>query len=499
LLTRALIAGGVTALLFGIHPLRVESVVWVSERKDVLYVFFSLISVLSYLRYATSPAKKTIPYLMSFLFFLMAAMSKAMAVTLPLVLLLIDLYPIERIHFRSPASAWLRVLVEKIPFLLVSLAVVLINITIHERADSLVPLGTFSLQERIAMTVTSLAFYLGKLVWPSHLSPYYPYPEGLSFLSARFIGSLCLVSAMTGFSVFMWTKGKKIWLAVWAYYVIMILPVAGLIRFGSFFGADRYTYLMSIGPSLLAGMGFAQLWQRVCRHDRPFPFIEKAVIGTSVVFILITLGILTDRQIQVWHDSFSLWNYQIRQHPEDAFGYRGRAMAYEASHEFQSALEDFKKSLAYDPEHAGTYFIRAKLYGKTGEYGLALRDLDRAIEIKPTFDMAYNDRCSVFLRQGNLREAVKDCSTALEMNPENAPAYNNRGFAYYSMKDIDRAVSDYVKAIALDPGNGTFYRNRGIAYLALGRKYEAIRDFQKGAQLGDRHSKQYLEKAGMSG
>ena len=262
---RALVAGAVTGLLFGIHPLRVESVVWVSERKDVLYAFFFLLSLISYLRYCALADKKgrAVFYILTLVFFIMSVMSKAAAVALPLVLVLLDIYPLGRIDVRPDWSAWRRVFMEKLPFFAVSGAVTLINLEVHEKMGAIKTLLEVSLIERVVLAFKSLTFYLMKMVWPANLSLFYGEPYHVSFSNFEDMGSLVLVAAVTLLCIALWRKGQRVWLATWTYYIVMLLPVLAVKLETLSFAHDKYTYMPSIGLFLLAGIGTALLVERI--------------------------------------------------------------------------------------------------------------------------------------------------------------------------------------------------------------------------------------------
>jgi hypothetical protein len=237
-----IIAGAITGLLFGLHPLHVESVAWVSERKDVLCAFFFLLSILSYLKY-TSPLQKqkTVHYALCLLFFIFALMSKPMAVTLPVVLLILDVYPLGRLHLKSAFTnpplppftkgglGGIKVLIEKLPFLILSLASSVVTIIAQQNA--IVTFEARPLGERLLVAIRAPVFYLFKMLWPTDLSPLYPYPSKISFLTIEYMGSFILVVCITAFCIWLW-KRQKIFAIVWAYYIVTLLPVLGIIQVG---------------------------------------------------------------------------------------------------------------------------------------------------------------------------------------------------------------------------------------------------------------------------
>ncbi len=494
---RAVISGVIAGLLFGLHPLRVESVVWVSERKDVLYAFFFLLSLICYLEYYKSLHKKPgiFYYILCLFWFIFAVMSKAMAVTLPLVLLILDVYPLKRIDPRSAFTAWRKVFVEKIPFFGISAAVTVANIGVHESLGAIIPLVAVSFTDRVLLAVKSVAFYLMKMAWPFHLYLMYGEPYNVSF-SIFEAGLLFFAAAVTASCIFLWYRGKRIWLAVWMYYIVMLLPVSVIKVFSFSFAHDRYTYMPSIGPFLLVGLGISLLWDKTYFEERFFAPVKK-VAPLIVILIVVILGILTIKQIKVWSNSITLWSHELERNPNFSIGYSGRGKAYADMGENHKALDDLNKAIQYNPKDVLAYKTRANVYVKLGDYQKALKDLDKAIKVDPEFSEGYSNRCGVNIQVRNFEQAIKDCSSAIENNPENAMAYNNRGLAYSSLGEFEKAVTDYSKAIAFNPADPGFYRNRGTVYFNIDKKNEAIGDFQKAASLGDKKTQEFLKKYGI--
>jgi hypothetical protein len=495
---RAVITGIVTGILFGIHPLRVESVVWISERKDVLYTFFSLLSIMCYLEYSASFRKKHrgLFYLACLSCFILAVMSKATAVSLPLVLILLDIYPLGRIEFRSAFSSWRKILVEKMPFLGISIAVTLINISVHEEMGTIESYNTLPLLDRILVAFKALSFYVMKMVWPTHLVPVYPYPENVSFFSPEYIGSFILAVAFTILCIFLWRKGKRLWLTTWVYYVITMLPVL-IIKAYSGFAHDRYTYMPSIGPFLLIGLGISLMWDGTYLR-RHFPSSGKKIANLAMILITIILSVLTVKQIKTWKNPITLWTHQIEIYPSNAFGYRSRADYYSnILNDYQKALGDLTLAIGCKPDDAVAYLFKGRAYMKLGDYQKAIMSFDKTIEIRPEFSIAYSDRCNVHLRAKNLQQAMKDCSIAIEIDPKNPVAYNNRGFVLFASGEFDKAIEDFSIAIALNPVDPGFYRNRGAVYSKVGKNSEAIKDYKKGARLGDEKIQEFLNKNGI--
>jgi hypothetical protein len=311
-----LAAAVATALLFALHPLRVESVAWTAERKDVLYAFFYLSSVLAYLSYSRRGAKersRALFYLVSLLLFACSLMSKAMAVTLPLVLLILDWYPLRRLGPKMEVdvegeAGWKathRVIIEKTPFFILSLVVSIIALSTHGpagQAREAAGSSGLGIIERIVLVTSNYVFYLYKLLLPLDLAPLYPFSGVVRVLSFEYLAPLVLISTVTAGAVLYRKKCRGL-SAAWAYYLVTLLPVIGVFTIGGEFTvADRYSYLASIGPFIVAGFvagcAFEGGRKRSCR--------VAAVAGVLAVSAL--FSVLTIKGTHVWKDSITLWS-----------------------------------------------------------------------------------------------------------------------------------------------------------------------------------------------
>jgi tetratricopeptide (TPR) repeat protein len=534
----SLIAGAVTGLLFGLHPLHVESVAWVSERKDVLYSFFFLLSILSYLKYTSSfmqnPLHSSekgksgrIHYGLCLLFFTLSLLSKPMAVTLPVVLILLDFYPLERLDFRSVFRSRYKVLIEKVPFLGLSLVSVIITVMANQVGGAIQSLVHYHLIERIFVIFKSLCFYLFKMIWPADLAPFYPYPNEISVFTLEYAGAFILVLGITAFCIYSWRK-QKIWLAVWSYYFITLLPVLGIIQTGAQAAADRYTYLSSLGPFLLLGLAARRLMEKFFKKEQASIFIKQSSAIALMTIMLITFSYLTIKQIAIWKNSITLWNHELKIFPNKAYvAYLNRGKAFADLDNYSKAIEDYNKAIEINPDIAATFNNRGTVYTKLGDYLKALSDYYRAIEINPKYYKAYYNRGKSYENLGdypkavedynktielnpgfeeayynlgviydiqfhNYVEAVKYYSKSIELNPQYTKAYNNRGAVYATIGNFHKSIKDFDIAIAMNNNDSAAYYNRGMAYKMLGNRLQAGKDFRSAARLGDKKAQNYL-------
>jgi len=386
-----LIAAATTGLLFGLHPLHVESVAWVSERKDLLCAVFFLLSILSYLKYSETEAfiqtneSNPLPcppflkggkgglwksYLLSLVFFILALLSKPMAVTLPLVLLILDWYPLRRIN---SLKTFKTAFVEKLPFIALSIASSIATVLAQRAGGALETMEVTPLYTRMLVATKSLMAYLWKMVVPLDLNPFYPYPKEASLFSLEYIASIVLVVGITAMCIAAAGK-RRLWLSVWGYYVIMLLPVLGIVQVGLQSMADRYMYLPSLGPFLLIGLAGARGWELIERQGKRRS-AARILIVSSAVFVIVLLSYATFKQIGIWRSSIVFWSYVVEKEPERI---------------------------------PVAYYNRAIAFDKAGAPARAIADYDKAIALKPSDYKAFNNRGLVFEKMGLLDRAIMD-------------------------------------------------------------------------------------------
>ena len=417
-----MITGTTTGLLFGLHPLHVESVAWVAERKDLLCALFFLLSLSAYTKYVYNSIDRPVAensvvrrfdkqYLYALSFFILALLSKPMAVSLPFILLIIDWYPFQRIRslktFRSS-------FIEKLPYIGLSLISSILTILAQNAGSSIVPIEAISISTRLLVASSSLINYLWKMLLPLHLIPFYPYPRDVSFLSLECFFSVIFTVAMTIICLF-FIKKQKVGLSLWGYYVITLLPVLGIVQVGEQSMADRYTYLPSIGPFLMIGLSAAWLSQRVTTFKKwNLParfctfFVAVLLLGTTIY--------LTHKQIRVWKNSIDLWSYVIENEPwRVPRAYYNRGQAFAETGLFEKALADFNMAIALNPRYYKAYNNRGLLFTKMGQYDAAIRDYDTVIRLRPSDYPAYYNRGKVLEKIGQYRKASEDFAKAAEL------------------------------------------------------------------------------------
>jgi Flp pilus assembly protein TadD len=412
------------AILFAIHPLRVESVAWVTERKDVLSAFFWLLTTWLYLRYVRVPVLKNfIPVIVSMGLGLMA---KPMLVTLPFALLLLDFWPLRRVQaYRS----WISLLKEKIPLFVLALISAALTIWAQTSVITMFPWDSKPLPLRIENAVISYVGYLYKIFWPVGLSAFYPYPDSGFPLWKLGLASITL----GGLTWLAWRSRRRFpyVLIGWLWFVGTLVPVIGIVQVAGHALADRFTYIPSIGIFIIIAWGI-----RDSISLRP-PYRWGLVLAcTSAVIVL---SALCHIQVQHWRNSITLFQHAL------------------------SVQED--NSLA----HAclGAAFLQQ------GNPELAEKHLTRALEINPNYPEALNDLGMILLDKGMYREAVTRFSQALTLHPNYAEAHNNLGLTLTRVNRFPEAIEHYKIAIALDPMFPKAINNLGAALAQQGRLEDA--------------------------
>jgi Flp pilus assembly protein TadD len=505
-----LITGGATGLLFGIHPVHVESVAWIAERKDLLCALFFLLSVMMYAKYISSQGSEVRSqrsegsrkdgsvqknllfnkhYIASLGFFSLALLSKPMAVTLPPVLLILDWYPFGRV--RSFKTLW-AASIEKLPFIALSLASSVLTI-LAQRTQGAIQSTVFAPPlMRVIVAANALIAYLWKIIWPLDLVPYYPYPENASFLSIKYLLSIALIIGIT-ITCLAVIKRQKIWLSVWSYYVITLIPVLGIIQVGGQSMADRYTYLPGLGPSLMMGLAAAWMWEHTKNVARRSPPV-KLMANIVVILVCILLSYLTVRQIRIWNNGIVLWNYVIEKEPGAIRAYYNRGLTFGIMDRPDKAIEDYDKAISLDPDFHDAYMNRGAMYAVMGRFDKAIEDYNQVIALNSSNYEAYSARGAAFEQIDQVERAIKDYSQAIALNPTYYEAYIKRGILLGKTGLFDLAIDDFNHSIQIKSDNAEAFVGRGTAFALLGQNSRAMEDFNRAIELNQNLSITYFNR-----
>lgn len=427
----ALTAAFVTAILFAIHPLHVESVSWVSERKDVLCGFFYLLGLITYLKFVNSESSKRRLYVTVMVYFILAILSKPMAVSFPIVLLIIDFYPLERLSKKAA--------LEKVPFFILSIMGSVLTVWAQKHEKALLSLEISPFSTRLLTALRSYVFYLYKTILPLNLAPYYPYTYKINLFTFEYLGSLTALISITLFCI-MTLRRYKIFSAAWLYFLIVLFPVIGIVQVGAQAAADRYMYLPSLSVFLMIGILAGNLYEISSK-------IKKIILISSSVLLAGLLIIITISQQAIWKDSISLWNHEIELYPNgSAISYQNRGNAYFHMNDYEPAIRDYSRAIALDPKKVDAYFNRAQSYKFMGDCLHAVEDYDSIIRLDPAFEYPYVNRGYCLAELGEHSAAIEDFTAALRINPRDALTYYYIGLAYLKLNKINEAVVNLKKA-----------------------------------------------------
>ncbi len=475
-MTHAIWRSAFVAAVFAIHPLHVESVAWVAERKDVLSAVFFMLTILAYVHYTRRPSLAR--YGLMSILFAGGLMAKPMLVTLPFVLLLLDYWPLNRFARPGVAAArstaghldkqpWPRLILEKIPLLILSAAASVATLIAQQQSINLI--RKLSLTGRIANAFVSVMVYLGQTVWPANLAVFYPHRED-NFPIWELVASILLFAAISGV-VLVLRKEKRYLFTGWLWFVGMLLPVIGIVQVGIQAHADRYTYLPQIGICLIATWTIVDLsgqW----RHRRTI----------LSVFAFATVAPLTWAarvQASQWSDSQSLWQHTIavtsnnemaREHLADAHLEKGR---------IDDAIAEARQAVRSDPESADAHGVLGAALARKGELDEAVTELRAALQLNPKLPRAHYNLANIFLQRGEVNEAITNYEAELRIQPKLPELHNNLASALLRKRQPDAALDHLKTALELNPNYAEARNNLAIAFSQTGQMREAISQWNK--------------------
>ena len=461
LLTGAFWRSAFIAALFAIHPLHVESVAWISERKDLLSALFFLLTLGAYVRYARHSFCWG-NYLLVLLLSALAMASKPMVITLPFVLILLDSWPLHRLGKIS----WKRLLLEKIP--LVAMALFVAVITLHApggRNEGIMDQLPWSW--RLGNAVVAYATYLWQMIWPFNLSAFYPHPgKDLSLWSLALSAFVLLVIS----ALVLWQRRRGYLMVGWLWYLGMLLPVIGLVQSGEQAHADRYTYLPLIGIFLMIAWGLND-W--VGDHPK-----KRILLGSALALPLIPLSYLAHLQTSYWHDSISLMSHAVECTDNNTHAHDNLGDAYLKNGHVDQALKEYQISLNRRPGYA---YAECNLGCALLNKGLpkeAILHFQKALSANPDYAVAHHNLGEALREQGLFDEAIKHLTKALELNPNLPKAETQLGAALLQKGDPAGALLHYERALRMNPNLPETHNIVGSILLQQGKEREALGEFQ---------------------
>ncbi|HUR30039.1 MAG TPA: tetratricopeptide repeat protein, partial [Saprospiraceae bacterium] len=464
-------AGG--TLLFGIHPMRVESVAWITERKDVLFGAFFLSALWFYIQYVKTGYVKKYFYAAMGLF-VFALFSKIQAVSLPLTMLLVDYY------YRRPLK--INLVLEKWAFFLLSLVFGLIGVYFLRQQGSMDDATHYSMIERLMIGGYSLGIYLLKFIFPYKMSPLYPYPAVLppEIYTGPFVGLLIL-----GFIYIAYKKDWRPYLFGFLFFLFNVMFLLQVVGAGQGYLADRFTYIPYMGLIFMVVYGLQSIVERKPNLSKPLLY---GFIAIGVIFMLLTF-----RQNQIWRNSDTLWTHVLKYHTNTSLPYRNRANHRRDEGRIEEALADYNSAITLKPD-AALYNSRAKLYFNLEKYQEAMNDYNKAIAFDSTAGEYYINRGAVWALTGNFQPALQDFNKGLTLSPEHANGYKNRSLVFQSLQQWENAYKDVEKYLTMHPEDADLWYEKGRLNNILGRQQDAIQDLTRAIQLNNQQGLFYYEK-----
>jgi protein O-mannosyl-transferase len=462
-MSRELSGALLAALLFGLHPIHVESVAWAVERKDVLYSLFFLLGLLVYLDRVSSPIRRAWKLFACLVCFSLSLLSKPMAVTFPLVLLLLDVWPLGRF-----STGRMKVLLEKMPFFLLSAISGVMTVLAHSQSGAIMAIQKLPMDFRVVNAFHSLAFYLWKMLWPTKLSVLYPIMVGNTIMTLENLGAIFIVLAVTFVCFLYWKKWPFLTVA-WLYYVITLSPVLGILQVGSQAAADRFTYLPSLGPFLLFAAGVVVLLK-----NRRLPVLYLA-LGLALI-----LGLATSRQIGTWRDSVTLWENVLNLRPDYSYvAYTFLAQAYDSAGRTDDALREFDRAIALGSPDAVPHNGKAIALCNKGRLEESIPEFKASIAMNPQYSPPHLNLWIVYQRLGRYEESLGEALEAVKLNPASAQAYDLMGISYGDLNQFDKSIEAFQKALSLEPDNPEFQRHLAATTKRASNPNELMDLYQK--------------------
>jgi tetratricopeptide (TPR) repeat protein len=468
---------GVVSLLFAIHPMHVESVVWVSERKDVLYVFFFVAGLITYMRYLDT--KRIVFIIVTLLLFLLSCLSKAMAVVFPVALLLIDFYYDRKINVKN--------ILEKIPFFIISVVIGYKAVSIQS-TEAINEFSTFTLWERIMFASYGFVMYIAKLFAPLRLSAFYPYPhlDETGDIPGYYALMPVILIAVLAAPFLIYRRNKelgKVLIFGIGFYLIAVALVLQFISVGSAIMAERYTYLSYIG------LFFILAWL-IDKY-----LVEKRNSTMAMIITFVAVGFfafLCRERVKVWKNSETLWTDVINKYPVQVpTAYKNRSLWYIDHQQVDKAYNDLMIMTKLPQKDPGGFNNLGNIYSMRQEYEKALEAYTAALKLDNRIFDAHLNRAITYSMLKQYDNAFKGFAEAEKLNANSPKLYQNRAYTYFSVGKYEESIRDYDRSIAYEPQNSNFYFYRGLAKFNLAKYPDAIADFEKATSFNPKFSEAY--------
>lgn len=466
------------ALLFAIHPMHLESVAWISARKDLLFTMFMFSGLILYVKYMENKNWNT--YLLIFVFFMLSLLSKGMAIVFPALLILTD-YLKGNISKKNSF--------EKIPFFALAIIFLWIGVKAQRTDGAMLPVSESFTLNNLFFSNYGLLIYFVKFFVPYNISAFHPYP-GLdhNVIPRYFYYSIILIPVLIYILVKSFKKMPVVFFG-FSFFLISIAPVIQFFPFGKALYAERYTYVSYIGLFVVLVYVFSRVYSKISQKYVLF----KSVVAQIGVFWLGILAYITFTSAQYWENSDTLWTNVIEKYPNHYFAYGNRA---NDEPDPQKAITDYTKCIDLNPGFYEAYNNRGLKYYQLRDFEKALQDFNKTLEINPKYVKANINLGMLYTNAGKNQEALQAFNRAIQSDSGNELAYFNRGALFLIMNDMNRALDDFNRAIEINQNVHQFYEERGRTYLILNKKRLAKKDFETALKLNpdSQKSKKFIEE-----
>jgi tetratricopeptide (TPR) repeat protein len=471
------------AALFALHPLHVESVAWVAERKDVLSAFFWMVTLMLYARYVERPGRGR--YLLTLGAFALGLMAKPMLVTLPIVLLLMDYWPLRRVQFGQADQPYsqasvppvqeyrlMRLVREKIPFFALSAASSIVTLYAQQKGGAVSSLKAVPVTFRVINALWAYVLYLAKMVWPVDLAVIYPLPPTLTIAQGLFAG---LFLAGISILVFRLAKRHPYFVVGWLWYLVTLVPVIGLVQVGSQSMADRYSYLPLIGIFIMIAWGL-----RITAGDKR---IRQTIASAVAVALVFACAVGTWFQLGYWKNSITLFSHAAETVPDNCIAHEALGLVLAKSGRLDEAVSQYSESLRIWPEYDRALIGMGNVLVRLGRLDEAAFYAEKALRLKPGLSEAHFLLGFIRMQQGRNDEALRHYLAGLRTDPENAGIHHIVGVIFGTQGKLDESIEQFKEALRLKPDYVDAHYGLGVSLLRQGKLDESIEQFNEALRL----------------
>jgi tetratricopeptide (TPR) repeat protein len=467
-MTGAMWRSAFVAALFGVHPLHVESVAWIAERKDTLSTLFWMLTLWAYVGYVRHPCWRH--YAAVFAFLALGLMAKPMLVTLPLVLLLLDVWPLRR-------TIGIQLITEKLPLFALVAASSVITVLVQREAGAVAGLSQAPLSLRAANAVVAYARYLGKMFWPVDLVVMYPLPRELPSVGLL-VGALAIMAGISLLVLFA-ARRRPYLLVGWLWYVVTLIPVIGIVQVGAQAMADRYTYVPLIGLFVMIAWGVPEVLASWSPRQAALQLVSAVLIATCAA--------LSFRQVQYWRTSKTLWEHAVEATPTNYFAHGSLGYVLWKGGKADEAIPHYTESLRLRPDFPEAHNNLGVALAGQGRLSDALPHFSEAIRLKPGYAAAEKNLAATSARFHAPDDELSRYAEAVRAKPNDLAAHNEFGVALAAQGRIDEAIQQFGEALRINKAEADVHYNLGMMLDKKGRTKDAIEEFRSALRYNPKH------------